>query len=239
MDDSVAARRILVVEDDFDALRVLRRVLVGRGYEVGFEVRGYRAPARILQEMPDLVIVGAQLGGSDGLELCRRVRDRYSGAILMLSDSSEEQAEVLALSVGADGFMAKPVTERLLLARSEALLRRPSRGLAIVAEASRGLLDLGELRVDGVARSASLGDRPLLLTSGEFDVLWALASSAGKTLTRDELYNDLLGRDWDGEDRAVDLRIARLRRKLEDDVRQPRWIRSVRGAGYVLSASSE
>jgi len=181
------------------------------------------------------------LPGLDGLSICKEVRPRYSGGILMLTARGEEVDEVVGLEVGADDYMAKPVKPRLLLARINTLLRRVPPGEA-VPDASELRDDpgqriaLGDLIVDAGRRTVTMGDRLVDLTTAEFDLLWLLAQNAGRVLSRERIYAELRGIAYDGLDRSIDLRIARLRKKLGDDGKQPHLIKSIRGTGYLLVA---
>ncbi len=227
---------VLVVEDDVKVLLSLRATFARTDYEIKFETQSEQAPAHIQRCQPRLVIVDAQLNRRDRLDICRQIRDDFAGAILLLSDKTGEDDEITALQAGADGYLRKPVNERLLLAHTHALMRRSMRDADAPETNRRGTVVLGDLHIDAVTRCVYLHSRPLVLTRGEFDLLWELARHPGLVRSRDDLYRCLFQRDWSREDRALDLRIARLRRRLEDNARQPRWIRSARGSGYYLAA---
>jgi two-component system, OmpR family, response regulator RstA len=237
--ESSLSPRILIVEDDLKLAGLVREFLGANGFAVLVEPRGDRAVARILDERPDLVILDLMLPGLDGLSVCRNVRPRFHGAILMLTARGDAMDEVVGLEIGADDYLAKPVLPRLLLARVNTLLRRtarterPSRGETPV-EAPRTRLELGSLAIDASCRSATLGGAPVELTTAEFDLLWLLARHAGVVLSRERIYSELRGIEYDGLDRSMDLRIARLRRKIGDDGKQPQKIKSIRGEGYLL-----
>ena len=159
------------------------------------------------------------------------MRDKYAGVIIMLTARGEEVDEVLGLEAGADDYLAKPVRPRALLARLQTHLRRTVPGEQAIVP-----LVVGSLVVDDGQRRVSIGGRELDLTTAEFDLLFLLAKHAGHTVSRNDLYLQLQGMKYDGLDRSIDLRISRLRRKLGDDPLRPRRIKSVRGAGYMLSA---
>jgi two-component system response regulator RstA len=165
----------------------------------------------------------------DGLTICEKVRPDFSGPILMLTARGEEIDEVIGLERGADDYLAKPVSPRRLLARINALLRR-----AQDPEPSR--VQLGALTIDYRNRVAHFDQAVLELTSAEFDLLWYLARQAGQVIERERIYRDLRGIEYDGLDRSIDLRIARLRKKLGDDGKNPKLIKSVRGVGYLMAA---
>ena len=229
--------RVLLVEDDVKLAALVREFLEASGFDVGVEPRGDRAPDRILSEQPDLVILDLMLPGLDGLAICRRVRPRFEGAILMLTARGEETDEIVGLELGADDYLAKPVRPRRLLARVNTLLRRVDRLSSPPSEPDNigaRRLTVGRLVVDAGNRQAAMDGEHVTLTTAEFDLLWLLASHAGEVLSRDHIYRELRGMEYDGLDRSMDLRVARLRKKLGDDGKQPQLIKSVRGAGYLL-----
>ncbi|HRE87806.1 MAG TPA: response regulator transcription factor [Myxococcota bacterium] len=232
-----ARAKILLVEDDTRLGELTRDYLAMNGYAVDIEGRGDVAVGRILGGEYDLVILDLMLPGLDGLEVCRRVREGYPGAILMLTARAEEVDEIVGLEVGADDYLPKPVRPRLLLAHVDALLRR-GEGRAARARGTvdtPNVLRVGPLSIDRGARTVSLDGVAVEVTTAEFDLLWTLASRAGEVVTREDLYASLRGIAYDGLDRSIDLRVARLRRKLGDEGKQPRLLKSIRGAGYLLS----
>ncbi len=247
MSDTKETRaRILLVEDDLKLADLVREYLEGHGFEVLLEARGDRAEERIFSERPDLVILDLMLPGMDGLTICKRVRPEFKNPILMLTARSEEVDEIVGLEVGADDYLAKPVRPRLLVARINTLLRRTletERGSTLRADEpettpsdpSENVIALGDLVVDAGSRTARLKGDELPLTTVEFDLLLFLARHPGEVLERERLYRELRGIEWDGLDRAMDLRVARLRKKLGDDARNPRRIKSVHGTGYLLA----
>ncbi len=221
--------QLLLVEDDAKLARSIREYLEDNEHRVNVVARGDIAVEAICQQQPDLVILDIMLPGLDGLAVCRQVRPRYQGPILMLTARGEQLDEIIGLEVGADDYIAKPVAPRLLLARIRALLRRlylPSAALTRV--------DIAGLAIDVSRRTVHLQGRELEVSSTEFDLLWYLATRAGETVTREELYRELRGVDYDGLDRSIDLRVSRLRTKLDDDPKRPRRIKAVRGVGYIL-----
>lgn len=223
--------RLLIVEDDTSLAQMIVEFLRRQGFEVEVESRGDRAIAWILAHTPDLVVLDVGLPGVDGFEVCRAIRPRYGGLVLMLTARGDDHDEIHGLALGADDYLAKPVRPRVLLARINALLRRSHDS----QEAAH--LQIGELVIDATRREAHLGTLALELTTAEFDLLWLLARHAGEILSRDALYANLHGTDYGGFDRSIDQRISRLRRKLGDDPQQPQRIKSVRGVGYMLVAN--
>ena len=227
--------RILLIEDDQRLANLTAEYLRKNDFEVGIEERGDTAESRILNENPDLVILDIMLPGKDGFEVCRGVRSRYKGVILMLTARDEDLDQILGLELGADDYIAKPVQPRLLLARIKALLRRAPATQDSDSDNPDGELAFGSFRISQATRSTHLGSESIELTTAEFDLLWLLASHAGSVLSRDDLLQQLRGIGFDGLDRSIDARISRLRRKLGDDPENPTRIKTVRGKGYLFS----
>lgn len=229
--------RILIVEDDERLASLTKDYLESNGLQVSIEGDGSRAIERIKNEQPDLVVLDLMLPGEDGLAVCRIVRPHYTGPILMLTARTEDLDQVLGLEMGADDYVAKPVRPRVLLARIRALLRRmkdKSEAEDIQEESTAKRLTFGNLVVDSSMREAWLDDESIDLTSAEFDLLWLLASSAGHILTREEIFHQLRGIEYDGQDRSIDVRVSRIRPKVGDDPINPKRIKTVRSKGYLF-----
>ena len=205
---------------------------------VGLETHGGAAVERIRSEQPDLVVLDLMLPGEDGLSICRRVRPQYSGPIIMLTARTDDLDQVLGLEMGADDYVSKPVKPRVLLARIRAMLRRVTEnaqgqgGEVNGEEPAR--LQFNDLVVDRSMREAWLNDESIDLTSAEFDLLWLLASNAGRVLSREEIFTALRGIEYDGQDRSIDVRVSRIRPKSGDDPIHPRRIKTVRSKGYLF-----
>jgi DNA-binding response OmpR family regulator len=166
----------------------------------------------------------------DGIEACRRIRTFSDAYIVMLTARAEEVDKIVGLSIGADDYLTKPFSPRELVARIRAMLRRPR-----AAEAgTEPLRRFGDLTIDRAAREALRNGVPVELTRIEFDLLDALSESARLVLTRSQLLERVWGPSWFGDDHVVDVHIANLRRKLGDDPRSPRYVRTVRGVGYRM-----
>ncbi|QNH80737.1 response regulator [Pseudomonas protegens] len=226
------AWQVLIVEDDQRLAELTREYLESNGLQVAIEGNGALAAERIIAEQPDLVILDLMLPGEDGLSICRKVRDRYDGPILMLTARTDDMDQVMGLDLGADDYVCKPVRPRLLLARIQALLRR-SEAPQPAPEKSRRLR-FGPLLVDSALREAWLSDVGIELTSAEFDLLWLLVVNAGRILSREEIFNALRGIGYDGQDRSIDVRISRIRPKIGDDPEHPRLIKTIRSKGYLF-----
>lgn len=208
---------------------MIAEFLTQHDFQVTVEVRGDTAMQRIVDEKPDAVILDVNLPGANGFDVCREVRSKYRGSILILTARGDEIDEVVGLEIGADDYMSKPVRPRVLLARLRAHLRK-----APVDESEPHQITIDDLSINAARRSVEIDGQTIDLTSAEFDLLWLLALGAGKVINRDEIYRQLLGLPYDGIDRSIDLRVSRLRRKLNDDPADPQRIKSVRGAGYIL-----
>ena len=228
--------RILIVEDDERLATLTKDYLESNGLKVSIEGDGSRAIERIKTEQPDLVVLDLMLPGEDGLAVCRIVRPYYKGPILMLTARTEDLDQVLGLEMGADDYVAKPVRPRVLLARIRALLRRVREVPAEqeMESSSENRLTFGNLVVDSAMREAWLDGESIDLTSAEFDLLWLLSSSAGRVLTREEIFHQLRGIEYDGQDRSIDVRVSRIRPKVGDDTMNPKRIKTVRSKGYLF-----
>jgi two-component system OmpR family response regulator/two-component system response regulator RstA len=226
--------RILLVEDDQRLADLTAEYLSKNDFQVSIEPRGDTAEARILAEQPDLVMLDVMLPGKDGFEVCRAIRPKYHGIILMLTARDEDFDQIFGLEMGADDYISKPVQPRVLLARIKALLRRqPKTGDTPAGDHEK--MVFGQFNISQSTRSATLNGELIDLTTAEFDLLWLLASHAGNVLSRDDLLQELRGIGFDGLDRSIDARISRLRKKLNDDPENPTRIKTVRGKGYLFS----
>ncbi|KRW83446.1 MULTISPECIES: response regulator [Marinobacter] len=229
--------QILIVEDDERLADLTREYLETNGLTVSLETHGGAAVERIRNEQPDLVVLDLMLPGEDGLSICRRVRPYYSGPIIMLTARTDDLDQVLGLEMGADDYIGKPVQPRVLLARIRAMLRRVE-NTPMAAEENSGeepvRLQFNDLVVDRSMREAWLNEQSIDLTSAEFDLLWLLASNAGRVLSREEIFTALRGIEYDGQDRSIDVRVSRIRPKIGDDPIHPRRIKTVRSKGYLF-----
>jgi two-component system response regulator RstA len=186
--------------------------------------------SQILAERPALVVLDLMLPGEDGLSICKRVREQgYDAPILMLTARTDDLDQVQGLEMGADDYVCKPVRPVVLLARIRALLRRRETPAETVQR-----LSFGSLQLDHARREVTLGGERVELTGAEFDLLWLLALNAGRTLSREEIFTQLRGIEYDGQDRSIDVRISRIRPKLGDDPVTPRLIKTIRSKGYLF-----
>ena len=223
--------KILIVEDDERLARLTQEYLIRNGLEVGVEPDGNRAIRRIIAEQPDMVVLDVMLPGADGLTICREVRPHYHQPILMLTARTEDMDQVLGLEMGADDYVAKPVQPRVLLARIRALLRRTDK---TPEDEVAQRIESDDLVIDNGGRSVTLNGELVDFTSAEYDLLWLLASNAGRILSREDIFERLRGIEYDGQDRSIDVRISRIRPKIGDDPENPKRIKTVRSKGYLF-----
>lgn len=219
---------ILVIEDDADLQQLLKEYLAGFGYSVhseGTPEAGLRAFKSL---SPDLVVLDVMLPGMNGFEVCRRIRQDSHVPIIMLTARGDVMDRVAGLEIGADDYLPKPFEPRELVARIQSILRRSQR----IAPHEQG--DFGSLRIDFDARSAMLDGEDIGLTTNEFNALAVIARNPGKTFSRDDLLQELRGLDCDSFNRSIDITMSRIRQKLGDDPKLPRYIKTVWGAGYVF-----
>lgn len=234
---------VLVVDDDEEIGALLRRYLSGQGLRV--EVLGDAASLRerIERDAPDLVLLDLGLPDEDGLSVMRDLQ-RHQVPVIIVSGRGDSVERVVGLELGADDYVTKPFDLRELLARIRSVLRRSAlRGAAAPAQAvakpgAAPAFEFGGFRLEPDARRLLAADgRDVALTTGEFDLLYALVQRPNLVLSRDQLMNSVHGREAGPYDRAIDVQIGRLRRKIEADPAHPHLIKSVRGAGYLFAAN--
>jgi DNA-binding response OmpR family regulator len=228
-------RRALVVEDDADIRGLLVEVLVRAGFAVETTASGRNAVGLVQRTHPDLVTLDLGLPDLDGVEVCRQLRAAGSDAyVIMLTARGEEIDRLIGLELGADDYLSKPFSPRELRARAMAMMRRPRRVARDGDPDATSVLEHGDLRVDVDARVATLAAVELDLTRTEFDLVATLLSNPRRVWTRESLLHKVWGTDWARDSHLVEVHIGNLRRKLGDDSRSGRWIRTVRGVGYRL-----
>jgi two-component system phosphate regulon response regulator OmpR len=230
------AGRVLVVDDDRSIREMLAEYLSSEGYEVVAAEDGAAMREAIERNAPDLVLLDLKLPQEDGLSLARYLRERYDVGIIMVTGAGGVVDRIVGLEVGADDYVAKPFDPRELLARIKSVMRRMhARPAADAASEARSLVPFGSCRLDLEAHQ--LFDRDgteIPITSMEFDLLKVFAENPGKALSRDRILTLTKNREWDPYDRSIDIRVARLRRKVEADPENPQVIRTVRGVGYMF-----
>jgi DNA-binding response OmpR family regulator len=221
---------VLLVDDDRKMTRLLSEYLEANGFKVGVAADGSTGLACARAEPWDLVVLDVMLPNLDGFQVLRALRQSSRVPVLMLTARGADDDRVNGLERGADDYVPKTASARELLARIRAVLRRSAPAAPEPAE----VLAIGALRILPAARRADLAGLRLPLTPVEYDLLETLARHRGKVRTRDQLLDQVRDREYDVLDRSIDVHVASLRRKLGDDPRAPRYIRTVRTAGYML-----
>ncbi|MCU7646927.1 winged helix-turn-helix domain-containing protein [Pseudomonas piscis] len=229
--DNLGLGKVLLVEDDEKLAGLIANFLSQHGFEVLTVHRGDVALTAFLEFKPKLVVLDLMLPGQSGLHVCREIRAVSDVPIVILTAKEDDLDHILGLESGADDYVIKPIKPAVLLARLRALQRRQVPEPA----AQRGALEFGVLNIDRSSREVRLAGEPVELTTMEFELLWLLASSAGKTLSRDDILNRMRGIEFDGLNRSVDVYISKLRHKLKDNPREPACIKTVWGKGYLFN----
>jgi two-component system OmpR family response regulator len=225
--------RALLIEDDRKLAALLREFLAQHGVDATVAEDGVQALQQLQAQRFDILLLDLMLPGMDGLSLTRRVRERWKTPIIMVTARGDDADKIVGLELGADDYLAKPFNPRELLARIRAVLRRAP------AEAESAVFESGGLRIDFAAREVRISGVRQSLTAHEYDVLAALARNAGRVLSRDQLLELVKGDGADEAfDRSIDVHVSRLRQKIEPDPRHPRYVKTVRGAGYLLAKES-
>jgi len=227
------SERILIVEDDREIREAVCDYLSGHGYACTQAGDGKAMRAAIAENAPHLVLLDLRLPGEDGLSLARWLRDNHEVAIIMVTAAGDVVDRVVGLEVGADDYISKPFDLRELLARMKSVLRRAARPPAAAAASRR--VSFGPCTLD-LDRHQLIGrdGEEIPLTGMEFDLLRAFAEHPNRVLSRDQLLTLTRNREWEPFDRSIDIRIARLRRKIEADPDKPKTIKTVRGSGYIF-----
>lgn len=218
--------RILIIEDDEEILRVLKRVLTYEGYTVDTALTGQVGLTLAREQMPDLIVLDWMLPKMDGLEVCRRLQKLGNQPILMLTAKDTTQDRVEGLDAGADDYVVKPFEIEELLARIRALLRRTAADRVKV-------LEFADLALDSSTRKAKRGERDIELTAKEYDLLELFMRHPQQVMTREVIFDRVWDYDFGGESNVLDVYIRYLRQKLEEGG-EPRLIFTVRGVGYVM-----
>ncbi|PTY07907.1 DNA-binding response regulator [Opitutaceae bacterium EW11] len=220
-----AATRVLIVDDDERLNALLTEYLGNFGYAVRTAAHPREGLRELKAEPPDILILDIMLPDTDGLAVCREVRATSRLPIIMLTARGDVTDRIVGLEIGADDYLPKPFEPRELVARIQAVLRRGTRE-------DQDILRAGPVEVNWTARAARLEGRTLELTTAEFELLGYLARNRGRVMSRDRIMDGTRGIDWEAFDRSIDILVSRLRQKLGDDPKQPRYIRTVRGVGY-------
>ena len=229
---TTARPRLLVIDDDRKLCRLIADYLAPLGYDVEAVHTGPEGVERATAKTWSAIILDLMLPGLDGFEVLKQIRHTSDVPVLMLTARGDEADRIVGLEIGADDYLPKTFSTRELLARIRAVTRRTSR--TVPSQAALAEIVIAGLRIRPGPRTAVLDNAPLTLTPVEFELLLSLARAKGRVKTRDHLLEEIRDRDYEVFDRSIDVHISALRKKLGDDPKAPRFIRTVRAAGYML-----
>jgi two-component system phosphate regulon response regulator OmpR len=227
--------KILVVDDDMRLRALLERYLMEQGYQVRSAANAEQMDRLLERENFHLLVLDLMLPGEDGLSICRRLRQNGNRIpIVMLTAKGDEVDRIIGLELGADDYLPKPFNPRELLARIKAVMRRQTPEVPGAPTQQEEEITFGEFSLNLATREMHHGEEAIALTSGEFAVLKVLVSHPREPLSRDKLMNLARGRDYSALERSIDVQVSRLRRLIENDAANPRYIQTVWGLGYVF-----
>lgn len=225
----IEKKRLLFIEDREVNSDLAKRLRVD-GYTVRMQCLHRLNQKKLVGFRPNLVLIDFEAPSLESLASCKTIRKGYRGPILMLAEQANEMFQVLGLESGADDFLIKPVPITLLQAKVRALLRRDEEA----CHQQKTIIQLGELTIDAGRREVWCQGENILLTAREFDLLWCLAENAQSILSRDKIHQILYRSEYNGFDRSIDIYISRIRQKIGDDPLNPRYLKTIRGSGYLL-----
>jgi DNA-binding response OmpR family regulator len=227
---SAPNNRILLIEDDHGLARSISGYLNEQGFVVKHFTNGDNLEALISGGTTDLILCDVMLPGTNGFEIAKSIRHKFMGPYLFMSALSDQFHQIKGFELGADDYICKPVEPELLLARIRACLRRYGQ-----QEEAKHIIQIENLTVDNVNRKAKVDDETISLSRYEFDLLWLLALNQGKQISREFLFLNTVGREYDGLDRTIDGRVSRLRKKLEQYINLRCQVETIWGQGYILA----
>lgn len=232
----MSGKKVLIVDDDVKIVELVKLYLNRDGYSVITALDGNEALRLAREARPDLIVLDIMLPGIDGLEICRTLRAESSVPIILLTAKTTEDDRITGLDMGADDYVTKPFSPKELAARVRAVLRRtPDESLQM----GPAELKYGDLTINFPRHEAFLAGKPLNLTPVEFKLLGVMVREPNRVFSRAQLIEKVLGYDFDGFDRTIDVHILNLRRKIEPDASHPKYIKTVYGAGYKFAGGSE
>ncbi|WJG09288.1 two-component system response regulator OmpR [Aliiglaciecola sp. LCG003] len=233
-------QKVLVVDDDMRLRSLLERYLAEQGYQVRGAANAEQMDRLLERENFHLLVLDLMLPGEDGLSICRRLRQKENEIpIIMLTAKGDEVDRIIGLEMGADDYLPKPFNPRELLARAKAVLRRKVNEAPGAPSMEEQIIEFGKYKLNLATREMMSGSELITLTSGEFAVLKSLVTHPREPLSRDKLMNLARGRDYSALERSIDVQVSRLRRMLEVDPANPRYIQTVWGLGYVFVPDGE
>ena len=221
---------VLAVDDDVRMLRIMQRTLELEGFKVLKAVSGEAALEVLAQEQPDLVLLDLMMPGMDGYEVCRRIREFSMLPVIMVTAKQSDDEKLAGFDAGADDYVTKPFSARELVARVKAVLRRA----AVAGDVQGAVFTSGALVVDFGGRKVAIGGEDVNLTATEYELICYLAGNAGRVLTPDQILSRVWGEEYVGEAHLLQVTMARLREKLGDDPKNPRYIATRHGIGYMM-----
>jgi DNA-binding response OmpR family regulator len=222
-------RRLLVIDDDARLRDLLSEYLGSRGFAVDVAADGEAGLAALRGGAVDLVVLDVMMPGKDGFEVCRELRTFSRVPVIMLTARGDEMDRIVGLEIGADDYLPKPFNPREFPARIQAVLRRTE-----VPREAGGVLRAGPIEVDPDRRTVTIEGTAVSLTTTEFEILRVLVANAGRVIPRERLMELARGEEYAAFDRSVDVHVSHIRRKLGDDSRNPKWLKTVRGVGYTV-----
>jgi DNA-binding response OmpR family regulator len=228
---SSKCRRVLMIDDDTELASFLARYVDKHGYQLVHAASPKEGLLELQRVKPEAVLLDISFPDGSGLELCRRVRSSNPVPIIMISALGETADRIVGLEAGADDYLPKPFDPRELVAHLDALFRRAER---LSSAGDDEVREVGTVQVDRGRRQVTVDGRLIETTAAEFELLALLIAKPGHVFSRDEILNELKGIDWDAYSRSVDLVVSRLRKKLGDDPKKPRFLKTVWGGGYVF-----
>ena len=227
-------RTLLVIDDDQRLRELVAEYLGGRGYAVETAADGDLGLERLRAGSIDLVVLDVMLPGKDGFEVCREIRRTSKVPVIMLTARGDEMDRIVGLEIGADDYLAKPFNPRELLARVQAVLRRSES-----TQSPDAPISAGPITVFPDRRTAEIAGRVLDLTTTEFEILRTLVANAGRVIPRERLMEMARGSDFAAFERAIDVHVSHIRKKLGDDPKSPIYLKTVRGIGYTVPREPE
>lgn len=233
----MANEKVLVVDDEEHIVELIKFNLINSGYKVLTAYNGIDAIEIANKEIPDLVLLDLMIPGMDGLDVCKEIKrnkETSRTSIIMLTARSEELDKIIGLELGADDYITKPFSVRELLARVKAVLRRSSSS----EDSERKVSEFGRLKIDFERHEVSIEDKKIDMTLKEFELLEILIKNKGKILKREVLVDKVWGYEYIGETRTVDVHIRYLRKKIEEDDKNPTYIETIRGVGYRFNPTN-
>jgi DNA-binding response OmpR family regulator len=234
MEKAESYGHILQVEDDLSLAQWVTEYLQANGFTVDHLARGDQVAEQVAKHQYDVILLDIMLPGMDGVEVCRNIRQTSQVPIIMMTAKADEFDEVVGLEVGANDYVIKPVRPRALLARIKSVLRNVEKPVI----KSNSELVFGKLSINQEFKRVVYDNHEIDLTSSLFSLLWLLATHAGTVMSREEVFQTLKGREYDGLDRRFDVLVSTLRKKLDDNPQQPKRIKTIWGKGYLFIADA-